>query len=493
MNLAVQLHHRQAQSLAITPQLIQSVQLLQYSGEELEDFLREQVEKNPLIDVIGGSRSSSAIGEGCDERNGPSENLKAKQASVDISHLSHPQEVRSAGPEHLPLRSAMGRLDSRVSSTADDLQNLENYCASSISLKEHLRSQLAMAVRNKPDLSIAWEIVDSLEPDGYLRRDLSEIAETLGVDRPKVAAILDIVQTLEPTGVGARNLSECLRLQLREQDRLDPAMSAFLENLPLLADYRIPALAKICGVDREDILDMAKEIRELDPRPGSRFDCDPVLPALPDILVHMRQDGTLIVDLNSELLPKILVDRKYFAEITANCLSKNDRTFVVDCWKSANWLARNLDQRAQTILKVATEIVAQQRKFFVEGVERLRPLTLKDVAQAVGLHESTVSRATSNKYMTTNRGTFELKFFFTNPIASSDGGADYSAEAIRHKLKSLMDTETADSVLSDDAIVIELRRSGVDIARRTITKYRDAMNIGSSLQRRRQKLAQETV
>jgi RNA polymerase sigma-54 factor len=494
MTFATQLHNIQVQSLAVTPQLIQSLQLLQYSGQELDTFLKEEVEKNPLIEI---TRQKLTVGFiALHSASSPS----VESSNIRVAQAEDGPHERQRMQQQVPLDAAVTHnthsrrlLSAAGGSFAKDGYNLDARCAAGISLGEHLRSQLMIAVRPRSDFLIGLEIIDAIDPDGYLRQDLNGIANKLSVPQDKVASILKIVQSFEPAGIGARNLAECLKIQLREKGGLDLPMSLLLDNLSLLAEFRIPELAKICGVSTEDVLEMAKAIRKLDPRPGRAFDAEPTLPAMPDVLVTMQRDGTITVDLNPALLPKILIDREYYSKISAGCSGKEERKFVVDCFRTATWLERNLDQRAQTILKVSTEIMARQRDFLVHGAEFLRPLSLRDVAQAVGLHESTVSRATANKYVSTSRGTFELKFFFRNSIASYDGGADFSSETIRHKIKQLIDAETAETVLSDDALVGELRRSGIDIARRTVAKYRDAMNIGSSLQRRRQKHALATL
>jgi RNA polymerase sigma-54 factor len=299
--------------------------------------------------------------------------------------------------------------------------------------------------------------------------------------------VLAILQSFDPPGVCARNLAECLAIQLRELDRFDPAMQAMVGHLDLLAKRDLLALRKVCGVSDEDLADMIGEIRRLNPKPGLAFGTTLVQPIVPDVFVRPGPDGGFIVDLNSETLPKVLVNQSYHAEVAKTAKSDKDKTYLADCLQTATWLIRALDQRAKTILKVSTEIVRQQDAFFVHGVQHLRPLNLKTVADAIAMHESTVSRVTANKYMATNRGIFELKYFFTSSIASSDGGEAHSAEAVRDRISHLIHAESPQDVLSDDTIVEKLREAGIDIARRTVAKYREAMRIPSSVQRRREK------
>ncbi|MER9471462.1 RNA polymerase factor sigma-54, partial [Mesorhizobium sp. M0520] len=323
----------------------------------------------------------------------------------------------------------------------------------------------------------------------YMRADMAEIAARLGTDATAMAPVLAVCQTFEPAGIFARDLAECLLLQLAVRDRLDPAMKVLIANLELLARRDFQTLKRICGVDEEDLLDMLAEIRALDPRPGMAFSRGASDAIVADVEVRAANDGSWTVELNAETLPRVLVDHIYFAQVTPHAKNQAEKDFLAECLQNANWLTRSLDQRAKTILKVASEIVRQQDAFLVHGVRHLKPLNLRTVADAIGMHESTVSRVTANKYMLTPRGVFELRYFFTASIASSGGGDAHSSEAVRDRIKQLIDEEKAIDVLSDDAIVDMLRESGVDIARRTVAKYREGMNIPSSVQRRREKRA----
>ena len=275
---------------------------------------------------------------------------------------------------------------------------------------------------------------------------------------------------------------------MKERNRYDPAMQALVENLPLLASRDVPNLIKLCRVDAADLAEMAAEIRALDPKPGLRFDGAIAQPIVPDVFVRPQGAGWL-VELNSETLPRVLINTRYYAEVSASARHKGAKDYLSERYQSANWLVKALHQRATTILKVSREIVRQQDGFLRRGVQHLRPLVLRDIAQAIGMHESTVSRVTTNKYLLTPRGIFELKYFFTSSIAASTGGDALSAETVRFRIKALIEAETSD-VLSDDRIVDILMRDGVDIARRTVAKYREAMNIPSSVQRRREKALQ---
>jgi RNA polymerase sigma-54 factor len=332
-------------------------------------------------------------------------------------------------------------------------------------------------------------LIDMVDEAGYLAGDLETVAEKLGAARSDVELVLAVLQTFDPPGVCARNLTECLGIQLKERDRFDPAMRALVEHLDLLAKRDLAGLRRLCGVNDEDLTDMIAEIRMLNPKPGLAFGSTMVQPIVPDVFVRPAPDGTWQVELNSDTLPKVLINQRYHGLVSKTSRNDKEKAYIADCLQTATWLVRALDQRAKTILKVSSEIVRQQDGFFAKGVQYLRPLNLKTVADAIGMHESTVSRVTANKYMATSRGIFELKYFFTSAIAAADGGEAHSAEAVRHRIRQLIEDESVGNVLSDDTIVEKLRDAGIDIARRTVAKYREAMHIPSSVQRRREKLA----
>jgi RNA polymerase sigma-54 factor len=330
-------------------------------------------------------------------------------------------------------------------------------------------------------------LIDSIDEAGYLRGDLDDLAARLGATPQQVCEVLRVVQGFEPTGVAARSLAECLALQLREQGRCDPVMEIFLAHLELVARRDIAGLCALCGVDSEDIADMIAEIRALTPKPGLAFGAEPVQPVVPDVFVREGPDGLWHIELNADTLPRLLINSRYSAKISASSRDKDAKNYVADCLNNANWLVKSLDQRARTILKVASEIVRQQDGFLTYGVRHLRPLNLRTIADAITMHESTVSRVTSNKYISTPRGVFELKYFFTAAIQAVNGSESHSAEAVRDRIREMIDNEGGMEVLSDDRIVSLLTADGVNIARRTVAKYREAMRIPSSVERRRQK------
>ncbi|MDP4593460.1 MAG: RNA polymerase factor sigma-54 [Beijerinckiaceae bacterium] len=521
MAIAAKLMMRQGQSLVMTPQLLQAIKLLQLSSQELSAYVEQELERNPLLeraddsgdpgDVLpdAGKDSTDASFDDYSSSDGSSNDAIAEQTegdwareNLEVSASSIEDnlgtEISNTFDADTPAPGAQKDeySDSSLSATSwtgtggqagGEAPNLEAYVAAEISLAEHLNRQLAIAVTDPTDLAIGQTIIDSIDETGYMREPVDEMAERLGTSTERLERILLIVQTFDPVGVGARDLAECLAIQLRERDRFDPAMAAMVANLPLLAKREFDQLRKICGVDQADIIEMIGEIRELDPKPGRAFGGSPVQPVTPDVTIRPAADGSWHIELNPEGLPRVLVNQTYAAKISGAASKEDDKIYIAECLQNANWLTRSLEQRARTILKVASEIVRQQDAFFASGIEHLRPLNLKTVADAIGMHESTISRVTSNKFMATHRGLFEFKYFFTAAIPSNDHGEAHSAESVRHRIKQLIDHEKPTDVLSDDAIVSCLKQANIDIARRTVAKYREGLRIPSSVQRRREK------
>jgi RNA polymerase sigma-54 factor len=500
MSLAPRLDLRQTQSLVMTPQLQQAIRLLALSNLEIEGFIAEEIEKNPLLESASGEE---APGEAPDpETQAPQaetaepatvdqlvrEGDAATDAPLDVDYDSEDFHQDSAADRAGGLDGGLG-LDGIATGAAGgtgETPDYDSFASAEVSLPEHLTAQ-AGAVLSGVDLIIAGQIIDGIDETGYFLGSLIEIARRLSAPLAEVERVLTVIQTFDPPGVAARSLSECLAIQAREANRYDPAMARLIDNLDYLARGNLPALKRICGVDDEDLQDMIRELRAYDPKPGCRFSQSERVDAIvPDVFVARRGMGWAI-ELNSATLPRLLVNRSYYLELSSGPQTKQSKAWLSDCMTSANWLLKALDQRARTIIKVSTELVKQQDGFFRHGVSHLRPLTLRAVAEAIGMHESTVSRVTSNKYLSCDRGLFELKYFFTSGIQSADGGDAVSAEAVKSQIKALIAAEPANAILSDDQLVEQLRAKGFDIARRTVAKYREAMGIGSSVQRRRQK------
>jgi RNA polymerase sigma-54 factor len=486
MALVQRLDIRQGQALVMTPQLQQAIKLLQLSNVELTAYVEGEIEQNPLLerdDSTPDTPDATPTEASAPETSAPTEatHEEAVEAWHEVAGSDGEGNLDYAGdPDAWRTRS--GRMD------GDDLPSIDQTLARQITLREHLLAQLAEEIKDPIDRVIGAHIVDQIDESGYLTVSLDAVAETMGCDVPRVEAVLKQLQRFEPTGVFARDLAECLAIQLKERDRFDPAMQALVENLSLLACRDIPQLLRLCRVDAADLAEMASEIRALDPKPGLQFDGAIAQPVVPDVFVR-PQGGGWLVELNSDSLPRVLINTRYYAEVNASTRHKAAKDYLAEKYQTANWLVKALHQRATTILKVSREIIRQQDGFLRHGVQHLKPLVLRDIAQAIGMHESTVSRVTTNKYMLTPRGIFELKYFFTSAIAAASGGDAHSAESVRFRIKSLIDSE-ASEVLSDDRIVDILMKEGVDIARRTVAKYREAMNIPSSVQRRRERALQ---
>ena len=514
MALTQRLEFRQSQSLVMTPQLMQAIKLLQLSNLDLSAFVEEELERNPLLERESegpeartepsespdGSFSEETAAESHDSTASGFESGQEEWLNRDLGTRTEIEQTLDTALDNVfseePAEAAARKAQDLAPTTytewgggasSEESYNLEAFAAAEVTLASHLAEQLAVALTAPAQRMIGQYLIDLVDEAGYLPADLGQAAERLGASAHEVEAVLGVMQTFDPPGICARSLSECLAIQLRELDRYDPAMRALVENLELLAKRDIASLRKLCGVDDEDITDMIAEIRRLDPKPGLKFASTRTQTVVPDVYVRPGPDGGWHVELNSDTLPRVLVNQSYYAELSKSIRKDRDKSYFSDCLQNATWLVRALDQRARTILKVATEIVRQQDGFFTHGVAHLRPLNLKAVADAIQMHESTVSRVTANKYMATNRGIFELKYFFTASIASADGGEAHSAEAVRHHIKQLIDQEDPAMILSDDTIVERLRATGIDIARRTVAKYREAMRIPSSVQRRRDK------
>ena len=507
MALSQRLEFRQTQALVMTPQLLQAIKLLQLSSLDLAAYVEIELEKNPLLERASdeetpASATEAADGEVTGSDDGPSEpgdwngeELGASRASMEerlgteLENVFPDDAGEKAPPPEMPPPAYSEWSGSVSQGGEDSAYNLEAFVSAETTLASYLAEQMALAISDPRRRMIGKYLVDMVDEAGYLSGDFDAVAEKLGAPRSEVEAVLAILQALDPPGVCARNLSECLAIQLKERDRYDPAMRALVEHLDLLAARDFAALRRHCGINEEDLGDMIAEIRNLNPKPGLAFGSTLVQPIVPDVFVRAAPDGTWQVELNSDTLPKVLINQRYYTQVSKTTRNDTDKTYLADCLQTATWLVRALDQRAKTILKVSSEIVRQQDAFFAYGVQHLRPLNLKTVADAISMHESTVSRVTANKYMATTRGIFELKYFFTPSIASADGGEAHSAEAVRHRIRQLIDGEACADVLSDDTIVDKLREAGVDIARRTVAKYREAMRIPSSVQRRRDKRA----
>ncbi len=498
MHLSQRLDVRQTQSLVMTPQLRQAIQLLQMSNQEASDYVAGEIEKNPLL-------------ERADDANASGESLKQLVPSEPESIAIGPPVVVGSGPstalapgtvssaaptaesvwDHVgPTSASYGEPAGSGRGGSFDGED-DDYAALNVpagtSLREHLLAQIHVDFADPPERMVAASLIDLLDESGYLPPDLALARAQLGVSPDVFESVIARLQLCDPPGIFARSLKECLAIQLREKNRLDPAMQALLDHLDLVAKREHKSLMKLCGVDTDDLADMIGEIRLLNPKPATAYGTDAAPPVTPDVMLFPLPGGGWRVELNAANLPRVLANENYYMQVRGSARNKEDKDYISDRWRQANWLVKALHQRATTILKVAAEIVRQQDRFFVFGVQHLRPLVLRDIAEAVEMHESTVSRVTQNKYIATPRGLFELKYFFTNALATTGGEESVSTLAVRERIREFVNNERPNAILSDDKLASLLRLEGIDIARRTVAKYREAMSIPHSSQRRRDK------
>ncbi|MBM3512679.1 MAG: RNA polymerase factor sigma-54 [Alphaproteobacteria bacterium] len=487
MVLAPRLDLRQSQNLLITPQLQQAIKLLTMSSAELALYVDQELEANPLLEVDDSADvtvMSEALGS-------TAERVDPGDAAGDERDMPFDYEAEGddeaavggdSGGEDGKELGAGGWATVRVPTGADG-PDMDRVAAGAIDLRSHLAQQLNIACSDLADRMIGSFLIEQLDENGYLGMSTADAAAQLGSTVADVERVLAVTQAFDPPGICARDLKECLRLQLLDRNRLDPAMAALIANLELIAAGDIKKLHDVCRVSDEDLRDMIAEVRALDPKPALKFERRQDETILPDVLMTPQGDGWK-VELNPETMPRVLINQSYAAEVSKVVSSTEEKAFVQDRLQAANWLVRALQQRAETIIKVAAEIVRQQDAFFRQGLSHLKPLILKDISNKIEMHESTVSRVTSNKYMLTPRGTFELKYFFSHGFSAPAAGGGTPA-AVRQRIKDLIDAEKPDGVLSDDDLVDKLQAEGLTVARRTVAKYRESLHIPSSVHRRR--------
>ncbi len=499
MKTGPRLELRQGQSLVMTQQLQQSIKLLQATSLELKEFVEQELEKNPFLAQEEGDapEEERAAGEAPPEE-GALEEDTPREADFESEDNFTPDMEKdyavddqgmddSADIETDYLRSAATSSSGGGDWDGDDEYRIENNPSQGKTLREHLLEQLHMDVGDAVERLIGAHLIDIIDEAGYIKEDLTPLAEKLGVEVAEVETVLKLLQRFDPPGIGARTLAECLGLQLKDKNRLDPAMQLLLDHLHLLGDGRFDELRKKCGVDAEDLKQMVAEVRELNPKPGARFQHDVVQAVEPDIFVRRQLDGNWHVELNMNNFPKIMVNLRYYKKVTADSRNRKDKPYLSEQFNSANWLVRALKQRADTLLKVGSELVKQQDAFFRLGVRYMKPMTLKDIAVETGYHESTISRVTNGKFLVCPRGTFELKYFFTSALSRAGGGDDVSSQAVKHHISELIGKESPEKPLSDDELVALLAERNITVARRTVAKYREALSIPSSPKRKRLK------
>ena len=493
---------RQSQQLVMTQQLQQSIKLLQLSAVELQEFIDEELEKNPVLTKEEAESENDTPADEPEEASADShsddDETRGDAKEIDVSDRDYSVneslvEDGSYGDEW--SEGEIGHISAGAQSGGGNYDEdgegfgIESASAREQTLREHLLEQIHVDITDPAQLLIAEKLTDMLDEAGYLREDTATLAEELGATKEEIDAVIKLLQQMEPAGVFARSLTECLRLQLADMNRLDPCMETFLDNIEMMGNGDLQGLRKKCDVDAEDFAQMIADIRRCNPKPAIGFAAEDAQAVIPDVIVRRAKGGGWHLELNADAMPRVLINRHYAANVGARESDKEAKKFVNEQMANANWLIKALDQRANTILKVATEIVKQQDKFLQHGIRFLKPLVLKDIAAAVGMHESTISRVTTSKFMATPRGTLELKFFFTSSINAGTGQNDFSSKTVMYYIKELVTAEDPKDILSDDAIVKRLKDRNIDVARRTVTKYREEMGIPSSVIRRRQKAA----
>ena len=513
MTLSPRLDLKFNQTLTMTPQLQQAIKLLQMSNIDLNEFVEAEIAENPMLerDDSNATKNQEGSAEVITEHNESTDDIDDLETVNIISneHITESQvnaldmdnydNIWDSEPAAEPATTIHNEDGGSISEWSKPLgrngntnfeypdYSLEQNVRQETSLREHLTQQIQIDITNPAERIIAMHLLDLLDEYGRLPIKLENSAKLLGCNLSRIKIVLAKLQALDPPGIFARDLSECWSIQLRELNRYDPAIEILLQNIELLIQHDYKSLSELCGVDLDDIKDMIDEIWALNHKPAEAFDHVITQPITPDVMMRSGPSNTWIVELNNDTLPKVLINNQYYSMIKKSVRTKQEKQYVTEKLQIANWLVKSLHQRATTILKVSTEIVEQQEAFFAKGVEYLKPLVLKDIADEIEMHESTVSRVTSNKYINTPRGIYELKYFFTAAIGSSTGGSAHSAESVRHRIKALINSESPQKILSDDKLVEILKIDGIEIARRTVAKYRESMKIPSSVQRRREK------
>ena len=490
MQLSQSVKLKQKQSLVMTPQLQQAIKLLQLSNLELTQHLQEQVDDNPFLELQETKTSENSAEKVKDISDGAQANTTSVEAHVELSSMSESAALAEDPTAHSDFEN---RFDtslveaSRTSSTAafdGDFDVISNV-SSQDGFFPNLFKQLNLIIKDPRQRLIAGHFVNALEPTGWIGMSVAEIANVSGSTEDEAEAVLAKLQTFEPTGLFARDLADCLRLQLIEQGLFSDNFDTLLENLELLGRGEIKRLARLIDGTTENVIEMLKIIRTLNPKPGEFLGIDHLEMPSPDVIVRRRANGWA-VELNKSTLPAVVINEDYAEMLEKRRLDEDAKSYSTGALNNARWLKRAVEQRNSTTLRISAEIIRQQTDFLDKGLDYLKPLSLRDVAQSVGMHESTVSRVTTGLLIATPRGGMPLKSFFSVNIASRDSENDTSAAAVRNMVKRLISEEQPGKPLSDEAISKMISDQGIDLARRTVAKYREMLHIPSSSQRRMQ-------
>lgn len=481
----------QTQNLVMTPQLQQAIKLLQFSNIELSEFITKELEENPLLMEKETDPNSVTDHSPQDERKDKEDLWSVDDAEKKMDEENTENLWTNDSKTDNPSYSNTEKTITNPSASYSDFNNttdiIEKTLANEISLRHHLLEQLSIDIEDPTDRLVGSILIDMVDEAGYIDKNIEDIAKIVNCDCIYLERLVQKLQQFDPVGVFARDLQECLTLQLREQNLLDSKMLLLLENLEMIASQSFDQLMDILDVEFDELKDMVMIIKELNPKPGFEFSHNEAQTVVPDLILTKMPDESWSVEINPDTLPKIAVDHGFYKQVSTSPQKKEEKKYLEERAQSANWLIRSLEQRTETILKVTAEIIRRQSDFFTHGVEYLKPLTLREVAEIVDMHESTISRVTTNKYISTPRGTFELKYFFSTSLSSNLGDDCHSALSVKQKIKDLIDKETIDNIYSDEKIAQILQEQNIDIARRTVAKYRESMNIPTSSVRKKSK------
>ncbi len=497
MALSLSQVQKQTQRLIMTPQMQQSIQLLQMSAQELEQLTSEEVMENPFLEI-----AEDTEGEGDQKTENADQAQPSEESIIDFTYSSPEDEQRSelsadktaeaaADQEHFSdvdvnWEDFYDDSDSRVytpSEPQEEERDFADFVAFRENLYDSLNWQLHVSALEKDQVHIGEYIIGNLDDDGYLRVPIEELAEDLKVDAQEVENVLRVIQTFDPVGVGARNLAECLRIQLESRGVKDRITLGIVEHhLDLLQKKKFKEIAREVKIDEAKVRDVFHQISHLEPKPGRSGNSEDVKYIQPDVFVKKVDDDYMIY-LNEGKTSGLRINRYYRQLLQQTEFSSKEKEFAMEKYKSAIWLIKNIEKRKSTILKVSEAVMQFQRDFLEKGTSGLRPLTLKEVAEVVGMHESTVARVTTNKYIETPRGIFELKYFFS-PGLETESGVDASSTSIKAMLAEMISSENPKKPYSDQKLAELIRARGINIARRTVAKYREQMKILSAKMRK---------
>ena len=474
MQITQNLKLKQSQSLVMTPQLQQAIKLLQLNNLELTELVNKELEENPFLE---NETNEENVEKFEDETNDLSESFESGESIADEPKN---EDYDNRWDTDLSYQSYSKSSD-RDSIDAGSV--VEKTLSEQISLKTILKKQAELEFKSETEKKIAELLIDYIEPSGWMITDIEELSNFSGFEKEKIESILLKMQNFEPNGVFARNLKECLIIQLKNEDKLNNHNKKIIENLELLGEGNLKELQKITNLKEEEIKYNVKTIRLLNPGRTKYSDENNNI-FNPDVIVT-KNNQNWDVELNNSTLPKVTVNQEYINEIESLNCSESDKKYITENLNSAKWLIKAIEQRNLTTLKISAEIVNQQKLFFEKGKKYLKPMILKDVAKKINMHESTVSRVTSEKLMLTPRGIFEMKIFFSASICGTNDGDSFSAASVRESLRKLISDEPMNNPFSDEILVNKLQSQGISLARRTVAKYRELLNIPSSSIRRR--------